>query len=306
MKVGIIGIGKMGSGIARRLIRAGHSIVVYDVDPNASQLVVQEGAVKARDTSHLAELLSPPRLIWLMLPAGSPVESNIEDLIRTCQPGDIFIDGSNSYYKDSRRRSLMLEANGYSLLDVGVSGGIWGNEHGFCLMVGGNARTFQNVESVFRDLAPESGLGYAYIGRSGSGHFVKMIHNAIEYGMMQSYAEGIELLDAKQDEFDINIGQIARLWTSGSVIRSWLLELIATLLIKDPSLVSLEPLVDDSGLGRWAVSESVDLGIPAPSITSALHARFYSQQSNAFSARLLSALRQRFGGHPAQQKSVKP
>ncbi|MQG73507.1 MAG: decarboxylating 6-phosphogluconate dehydrogenase [SAR202 cluster bacterium] len=301
MNVGIIGAGKMGSGITRRLIRSGHRVVIYDIDPNASELLVQQGALKALDAQNLAELLPPPRLIWLMLPAGNSTESTLQTLIPLCRKGDIFIDGSNSHYEDSLRRSLMLKPNGYAFLDVGVSGGTWGDEFGFCLMIGGDKHIFRKVEPVFRDLAPKAEPGYAYVGNSGSGHFVKMIHNAIEYGLMQSYAEGIDLLDAKRDEFDIDIGQIARLWTSGSVIRSWLLELIASLLVKDSKLASFKPLVADSGLGRWAVLEAVNMGIPAPSITSALDARFSSQRSNPLSARLLSALRQEFGGHPAER-----
>ncbi|MFC1913595.1 phosphogluconate dehydrogenase (NAD(+)-dependent, decarboxylating), partial [Chloroflexota bacterium] len=244
--------------------------------------------------------LSSPRAVWLMVPSGEPTESTIQALAAAISSGDIVIDGGNSNYKDSMRRASALAKKGIKFLDVGTSGGIWGLKEGYCLMIGGDRAAFHIMEPVFQRLAPSPEQGYGYVGPSGSGHFVKMVHNGIEYGMMQSYAEGFELMQAK-GELELDLHQIAEIWRYGSVVRSWLLDLAAAALAEDPTLAGIQAHVEDSGEGRWTVQESIDLGVPIPVITQSLQARFRSRQAQPFSAKMLAALRQQFGGHKVKR-----
>ena len=287
MKMGIVGLGRMGAGIAERLRRDGHEVQGYDRNPAVSDFASVEELVGALPT---------PRVIWLMVPAGDVTEATIDAVVPLMASGDILIDGGNSNYKDSMRRGAALKQKGVHFLDVGTSGGIWGLEEGFSLMIGGDEGAYKSVEPIFQSLAPSATSGFGRVGASGAGHFVKMIHNGIEYGLMQAYAEGFEVLEAKE-EFGLDLAQVAEIWRSGSVVRSWLLDLAALALTDDPHLEKLDSYVDDSGEGRWAVTESIDLGIPTPVITSSLQARFRSRQARPFGGRLLSALRNQFGGH---------
>ncbi len=300
MNLGMIGLGRMGSNMVRRLLGAGHRVVVYDPIKKAVEAVVEEGAVGATSITNLVEKLVRPRIVWLMVPSGEPTESTVDTLAVELSPGDIIIDGGNSNYKDSMRRAVALSEKGLTLLDVGTSGGIWGLKEGYCLMVGGKTEAFHQVEPVFQTLAPSPQQGYGHVGPSGAGHFVKMVHNGIEYGLMQAYAEGFELMQAKQ-EFDLDFPQIAQIWRYGSVVRSWLLDLTAAALQEDPKLEDIQAYVEDSGEGRWAVQESVELAVPMPIITQSLQARFRSRQEQPFGGRLLDALRKQFGGHPVRQ-----
>ena len=296
MELGMIGLGRMGGNMVRRLLDGGHQVVVYDPAKEAVETLVGQGAIGATSISNLAEKLLKPRAVWLMVPSGEPTESTIKSLAAELSPNDIIIDGGNSNYKDSMRRAANLSEKGIIFLDVGTSGGIWGLKEGYCLMVGGVEGAFQRLEPVFKTLAPSPNEGYGHVGPSGAGHFVKMVHNGIEYGLMQAYAEGFELMQAKE-VFNLNLPQIAQIWRSGSVVRSWLLDLAAAALEEDPKLESLEAYVEDSGEGRWTVEESVELAVPTPVITQALQVRFRSRQDQPFGGRLLAALRQQFGGH---------
>ena len=300
MEVGMIGLGRMGSNMARRLLGGGHHVVVYDPLKGAREAVVELGAIGATSIADLVKRLSRPRAVWLMVPSGEPTESTINTLAANLSVGDIIIDGGNSNYKDSRRRAATLIEKGIIFLDVGTSGGIWGLKEGYCLMVGGDIEAFCHLEPIFQTLAPSPHQGYGYVGPSGAGHFVKMVHNGIEYGLMQAYAEGFELMQAKR-EFDLNLPQIAQIWRHGSVVRSWLLDLAAAALQEDPKLESIEAYVEDSGEGRWAVQESIELAVPVPVITQSLQARFRSRQEQPFGAKLLAALRKQFGGHPVRE-----
>jgi 6-phosphogluconate dehydrogenase len=287
MKIGLVGLGRMGAGIAERLRRAGHEVVGYDRDPALSQ---------AGSLGDLVGALAAPRVVWVMVPAGDPTETTLNELASFVSEGDIVIDGGNSYYKDSIRRAEMFAARGARFLDAGTSGGIWGLEVGFCLMLGGPRDAFDTIEPVLRALAPED--GYAHVGPSGAGHFVKMVHNGIEYGMLQAYAEGFDLLQAS--EFGVDLHQIAALWNHGSVVRSWLLELGERAFAKDPKLESLKGYVDDSGEGRWTVLEAVERGVAADVLAHALFRRFTSREDDSFSMRVIAALRNEFGGHPVK------
>ncbi len=300
MELGLIGLGKMGGNMARRVMRAGHQAVVFDRESSAMQTLSAEGAVPVERPEQLVDRLKTPRSVWVMLPAGSPTDSMVDALSFSLSHGDTIIDGSNSYYKDSMRRASAAAERGISVLDVGVSGGVWGLESGYCLMIGGNRNAYERLEPVFQSLAPSHDNGYVYVGKSGAGHYVKMIHNAIEYGMMEAYAEGFELLQHKA-EFDLNLTEISRAWQYGSVVRSWLLELATRALEDDPGLSRIESYVPDSGEGRWAVAESVEQGVPAPVITLALQQRFRSRQEAPFGGRMLAALREQFGGHTARR-----
>jgi 6-phosphogluconate dehydrogenase len=288
MKIGLVGLGRMGAGMGERLRRKGHEVVGYDRNPEVSEV---------RSLEELAGALSPPRVVWVMVPAGEPTESTLKQLADLVSSGDILIDGGNSYYKDSMRRAKELGARDIRFLDMGTSGGIWGLEVGFCLMVGGPRDAFEAVEPILRALAPEN--GYAHVGPSGAGHFAKMVHNGIEYGLLQAYAEGFDLLHAS--EFDLDLRQIAVLWNQGSVVRSWLLELAERAFAKSPKLESLRGYVDDSGEGRWTVLEAVERGIPAGVIAQSLFSRFASREENSFAMRVIAALRNEFGGHPVKQ-----
>ncbi len=300
MELGMIGLGRMGGNMVRRLLDGGHQMVVYDPVKESIKTLVREGAIGANSISNLVERLSKPLAVWLMVPSGEPTDSTIKSLAAELSEDDIIIDGGNSNYKDSMRRAVNLSEQGIIFLDAGTSGGIWGLKEGYSLMVGGEKSAFQRLETVFKTLAPSPNEGYGHVGPSGAGHFVKMVHNGIEYGLMQAYAEGFELMQAKE-VFNLNLPQIAQIWRSGSVVRSWLLDLAAAALEEDPKLESLEAYVEDSGEGRWTVEESIELAVPTPVITQALQARFRSRQDQPFSGRLLAALRNQFGGHQVRR-----
>ena len=300
MDIGMIGLGRMGGDMARRLMRGGHRVVVYDSQPQAVQALVDEGADGASSIEELAGQLPSPRVAWVMVPSGEPTESTIDALADALSPEDVIIDGGNSNYKDSVRRAASLAERGLFFMDAGTSGGIWGLEEGYSIMVGGDPEVFRRLEPVFQTLAPGSDRGYGRVGPAGSGHFVKMVHNGIEYGLMQAYAEGFELMRAKE-EFGLDLAQIAGIWRHGSVVRSWLLDLTAAALDEDPALETIQAYVEDSGEGRWTVQESVDLNVPTPVISLALQARFRSRQEQPFGARLLAAMRNQFGGHAVRR-----
>jgi len=299
MKIGFVGLGKMGGRMVERLIRGGHEIVAFDPIRKAVKEAENKGAVPAGSLEELVDKLDPPRAIWIMVPSGKPTEETITTLSSLLEEGDILIDGGNSFYKHSMERAQALQAKGISLLDAGTSGGIWGLEIGYCLMIGGEDAAFEKVEPVFKTLAPDD--GYAHVGPSGAGHFVKMVHNGIEYALLQGYAEGFEILNAKK-EFKLDFEKIAHLWNQGSVIRSWLLELAEDAFKKDPHLRSIRGYVEDSGEGRWAVAEAIDNDVPAPVITLSLLERFRSRQADSFSAKVIAALRNEFGGHGVKKK----
>ena len=296
MEMGMVGLGRMGGNMALRLMRGGHRVVVFDPIKEARDAIAGEGAVAVGSIDEMVRALVEPRAIWLMVPSGDPTERTIEALAAQLFAGDTIVDGGNSNYRDSMRRAAAVKEKGILFLDAGTSGGIWGLKEGYCLMVGGDAEAFRRLEPVFQTLAPSPDAGYARVGPSGAGHFVKMVHNGIEYGLMEAYAEGFELMEAKH-EFDLELSQIAEIWRHGSVVRSWLLDLAAAALKELPKLEGIQAYVEDSGEGRWTVQESVDLGIPLPVITLALQARFRSRQPQPFGCRLLAALRNQFGGH---------
>jgi 6-phosphogluconate dehydrogenase len=282
----------MGAGLAERLRRDGHEVVGYDQNPAISQVGSIEELVRG---------LPSPHVVWVMVPAGGATQATVEELASVMTVGDIVIDGGNSYYKDSMRLAAQLKQKGINFVDVGTSGGIWGLAEGFSLMAGGERAAYNQIEPLLKSLAPSADAGYGYMGPSGAGHFVKMVHNGIEYGLMEAYAEGFELLAAKKD-FALDLHQVAEVWRSGSVVRSWLLDLGARALEEDPGLEKLESYVDDSGEGRWTVQESVELAVPAPVISAALQARFRSRQERPFGGRLLAALRNQFGGHAVKER----
>jgi len=296
MEIGMIGLGRMGGNMAQRLIDGGHQVVAYDPVREALDATVEKGATGALSYPDLASKLTKPRAIWLMVPSGEPTEITISTLAAELSPEDIIIDGGNSNYKDSMRRASLLAEKGVIFLDVGTSGGVWGLKEGYCLMVGGDTQAFRHLEPIFQTLAPSPQNGYGHVGPSGAGHFVKMVHNGIEYALMQAYAEGFELMQAK-GEFKLDLHQISEIWRYGSVVRSWLLDLAAAALAKDPKLESIQAFVEDSGEGRWTLQESIELGIPTPVIAQSLQARFRSRQEQPFGTKLLAALRQQFGGH---------
>ncbi|TMD49201.1 MAG: decarboxylating 6-phosphogluconate dehydrogenase [Chloroflexi bacterium] len=296
MQLGLIGLGRMGSGMTRRLLQGGHQVIVYDRIPEAGAALAGNGATASGSLEDLGQKLKAPRAVWLMIPAGPPVDDAIQRLSGTLSPGDIIIDGGNSNYKDSIRRAETLRSQQIEFLDVGVSGGIWGLKVGFNLMAGGNQASFKQVEPIFQTLAPPD--GYAYVGPSGAGHYAKMVHNGIEYSMLQGYAEGFEILKAAPFGFDLL--QLARLWNHGSVIRSWLLELAQDAFTRDPDLSHIRGYVDDSGEGRWTLQEAIDHAVPAPALAMSLFMRFRSRQDDSFSDKVIAALRNEFGGHPVK------
>jgi 6-phosphogluconate dehydrogenase len=289
----------MGANMARRLTAGGHRVVTYDVNPEAVAASTQHGAEGAASLEELVRLLPSPRAVWMMLPIGQPTEDTIASVTPLLSPGDILIDGGNANYKDSMRRALEMSELGIEFIDVGISGGIWGLVHGFCLMVGGPGAAVRRMEPAFRTLTPSEDVGYCHFGPSGAGHYVKMVHNGVEYALMQSYAEGFELLEAKE-EFSLDLAQVISIWRHGSVVRSWLLDLAERALKEDPGLDTVQSYVEDSGEGRWTVNESIDLGVPAPVIALSLQARFRSRQVRPFGGRMLAALRNQFGGHRAR------
>jgi 6-phosphogluconate dehydrogenase len=297
MELGMIGLGRMGANMTERLVRGGHKIITYDRSAEAIQRVVDIGALGAHSLADFVQQLSLPRAIWLMVPSGDPVDQTIEQLLPSLHEGDIIIDGGNSNYKDSIRRAEKLKAHKLHFVDAGTSGGIWGLQNGYCMMVGGEKAVVSRLEPIFVTLAPKD--GYLHAGPSGAGHFVKMIHNGIEYGMMQAYGEGFELL--KTSQFDLDLAKISHLWNQGSVVRSWLLELCESAFEKDPKLEAIKGYVDDSGEGRWTVIEAIDKGVAATALAHALFARFSSRQPDAFANKVIAALRNEFGGHAVKK-----
>ncbi len=303
MQVGMIGLGRMGMNMTRRLLRGGHDVIAYNRTPDKVKDIVKEGAKGAYSLEQLTGMLTPPRILWLMVPAGKPVDDMIDSLKGLVTRGDIIVDGGNSFYKDDLRREQDLKPLGIRYADVGVSGGIWGLKVGYCLMMGGDRKVYKKLEPLFKTLAPKK--GYLYCGPSGSGHFVKMVHNGIEYGMMAAYSEGFALLDASPYAEDLELAKVADLWNQGSVVRSWLLELTSSALKKDKNLSSLEPYVEDSGEGRWTVQQGIEAGVPVPVIAQSLFQRFRSRQSNSFADRLIAALRNEFGGHAVKKRTLR-
>ena len=320
MRIAVIGLGRMGANISRRLMRGGHEVVGFDRDPANVQQLVGDGAISAASLEEAASRLDAPRIFWLMLPAGAPTEDTVATLRTIGQPGDVVIDGGNTFFKDDVRRFRQCGEHGLHYVDVGTSGGVWGLERGYCLMIGGEKQVVEMLDPIFNTLAPGYGTlartpgrdgaddraerGYIHAGPAGAGHFVKMIHNGIEYGLMQAYAEGFDILKGRanrrlpEDErFDINVADVAEVWRRGSVVASWLLDLTAIALAKSGTLEEFSGKVDDSGEGRWTVQAAVDEAVAAPVITAALFSRFRSRIENSFGEKLLSAMRKEFGGH---------
>ena len=297
MQIGFVGLGRMGGNMVTRLLRGGHSIVAYDPAEAARAAAEKGGARGVTSLRDLVTALTPPRAVWVMVPAGAPTESTITDLAGMLSSGDIVIDGGNSKWTDDQRRGEGLRPRGIKYVDAGTSGGIWGLENGYCMMVGGDKDVVAHLTPIFTTLAPPD--GFLHTGGVGSGHYVKMIHNGIEYAMMQGYAEGFELMSAS--EFGLDLPKIAALWNQGSVVRSWLLELTADALAANPGLEGLKPYVEDSGEGRWTVLDAVEKAVPAPTITASLFARFRSRRDSSFADRLLAALRNAFGGHAVRR-----
>jgi 6-phosphogluconate dehydrogenase len=320
MQIGVMGLGRMGANIARRLIRHGHACVVFDRDPEPGRMLAREGAQAASGVGELVKALAAPRAVWIMLPAGATTEAAIEELAHLLEQGDTLIDGGNTFWKDDIRRAARLAALGLNYLDVGTSGGVWGLERGYCLMIGGEKQVVDGLDAIFAALAPGRGTialtpgrqgrdpraerGYLHAGPSGAGHFVKMIHNGIEYGMMQAIAEGFDILKnaasprlPQEQRLELDLADVAEVWRRGSVITSWLLDLTAAALSEDPALAGYAGHVEDSGEGRWTVQAAVDEAVPAEVLTAALYARFRSRQAHTFAEKVLSALRRGFGGH---------
>jgi len=295
MQLAMIGLGRMGGNMTERLLRKGHSMVAYDRTPDVVAKYQKIGATGVNDLPAVISALSAPRVIWIMVPAGDPVDQTIAALVPNLSRGDVIIDGGNSNFHDSIRRGQELASSGIEFIDAGTSGGIWGLENGYCLMVGGSDAAVSHCEPIFRALAPDD--GYAHVGPTGAGHYVKMVHNGIEYGMLQAYAEGYEILHASKTFPSLDLEQIANVWQHGSVVRSWLNELAAAAFARDASLSAIKGWVADSGEGRWTVQEAIDLDVPAPVITLSLQARFRSRQTDSFGAKVIAALRNEFGGH---------
>jgi len=319
MQIGMIGLGRMGGNMVRRLMKGGHTCVVYDPRADVVTAFGKEGATPARSLEELASKLQKPRAVWVMVPAGEPTESTVQSLAKLLESGDTIIDGGNSFFKDDVRRSKEVGKRGIRYVDAGTSGGVWGVERGYCLMVGGSKEAVSHVEPVLRTLAPGKGdipatpgrdgkstaeLGYLHCGPSGAGHFVKMVHNGIEYGLMQAYAEGFDIFKNATSQqlpedyrYDLNLADIAELWRRGSVVSSWLLDLTSISLAQDPKLEAYEGYVEDSGEGRWTIQAAVDEAVPAEVLSAALYTRFRSRQQHTFAEKLLSAMRKQFGGH---------
>ena len=320
MRLGMVGLGRMGANMTRRLMRGGHELVVTDLSPANVQQLAGEGAVSSSSLDDFVGKLAKPRIAWLMVPAGAPTEQTVQALSERMQPGDILIDGGNSYFKDDVRRSQQLQPRGIHYLDVGTSGGVWGLDRGYCMMIGGPREVVQQLDPIFKTLAPGHGDiprtpgreklpgtaedGYIYCGPSGAGHFVKMVHNGIEYGLMQAYAEGFDIFrNATSKElpenlrYDLNLADIAEVWRRGSVVSSWLLDLTAMALAENPTLSEYTGFVQDSGEGRWTIQAAIDEAVPADVLSAALYTRFRSRQEHTFAEKILSAMRQKFGGH---------
>ncbi len=320
MQLGMIGLGRMGANMTRRLMRGGHQMVVSDLSPDTVKQLASEGAVAASSLNDLVNKLTSPRAAWIMVPAGDPTDKTVLALLDGMQAGDTIIDGGNSYFKDDVRRSKICAARGVHYIDVGTSGGVWGLERGYCMMIGGPKEAVQRLDPIFKTLAPGRGdiprtpgrekisgtaeEGYIHCGPSGSGHFVKMVHNGIEYGMMQAYAEGFDIFknatskDLPEDiRYDLNLADIAEVWRRGSVVASWLLDLTAMALVENPTLSEYSGFVQDSGEGRWTIQAAIDEAVPAEVLSAALYTRFRSRQEHTFAEKILSAMRQKFGGH---------
>lgn len=320
MRLGMVGLGKMGANMACRLIRGGHEVVVTDLSPDAVKGMASEGAVSSSSLDDFVSKLASPRIAWLMVPAGGPTESTAQALASKMKAGDILIDGGNSYFKDDIRRSKMFAEKGIHYVDVGTSGGVWGLERGYCMMIGGPKETVQKLDPIFKTLAPGRGdiprtpgreklpgtaeEGYIYCGPSGSGHFVKMVHNGIEYGIMQAYAEGFDIFRnagkselPKDEQYDLNLPDIAEVWRRGSVVSSWLLDLTAIALAENPTLSEYSGFVQDSGEGRWTIEAAIAEAVPVDVLSAALFVRFRSREEHTFAEKMLSAMRQKFGGH---------
>jgi 6-phosphogluconate dehydrogenase len=295
MHIAMIGLGRMGMNMAKRLLQGGHSVIAYNRTPNKTDQLVKEGAIGAYSLSEVVEKLSPPRVTWVMLPAGPTVDAHIVQLKEILSPGDIVIEGGNTYYKDDIRRADLLAEKEIKFIDAGVSGGIWGLKVGYCLMIGGEKETYQYLEPIFKTLAPEE--GYLHCGGVGAGHFVKMVHNGIEYGMMQAYGEGFDILEASPYSESLDYAAVSHLWNQGSVVRSWLLELMESAFTKDATLSDIRGYVEDSGEGRWTVQQAIETGVSAPVIALSLMRRFRSQVEDSFSDKVVAALRREFGGH---------
>jgi len=304
MKLGMIGMGRMGSNMARRLARGGHLVLVYNRSPEKAYALADEepNAVAVKSLEEMTAQLTPPRTVWIMLPAGDATEQMIGVLLNMLAPGDVLIEGANSNYRDTMRRATKVTAQGLHFVDAGTSGGIWGLSEGYSMMVGGEKEIVERLRPIFETLAPAPDKGWGYVGPSGAGHFVKMVHNGIEYGLMQAYAEGFEILKAKKD-FELDMYQIAEIWRNGSVVRSWLLDLIAAALSEEQDLSSVKGWVADSGEGRWTVAEAIDQDVPAPVITLALLMRFVSRQDDSYAAKLLAVMREQFGGHSVKRET---
>ena len=304
MQVGMIGLGRMGANMTTRLMRGGdggekHAVVVYDRSADAVKTSVAEGASGASNLTDLVTKLTPPRAVWIMVPSGAPTESTIDELLGLLSPGDVIVDGGNSNFRDSQARNKKCAAKSIAFVDAGTSGGVWGLANGYCLMVGGEVAAVKRVEPVFLTLAPKD--GYAHVGPSGAGHFSKMVHNGIEYGMLAAYGEGFEILE--KSEFGYDLHQLSKLWLQGSVVRSWLLELAERAFRDDPALSTIRGYVEDSGEGRWTVQAAIDENVPAPVITMSLLSRFVSRQDESFSAKVIAALRNQFGGHAVKTEA---
>jgi len=302
MELGMIGLGKMGAKMTQRLLEDGHRVVVYDRSPGPVQDAAAAGATPSESIDDLAGKLPTPRAVWVMVPAGDPTESVVQTLADVLSPGDTVIDGGNSNYKDSMRRATMLKEQGLHFVDVGTSGGIWGLTEGYSMMVGGDKTVVERLRPIFETLAPAPGRGWGHLGPNGAGHFVKMVHNGVEYALMQAYAEGFEILKAKED-FDLDLHQIAETWRYGSVVRSWLLDVTAAALAEDQDLTDIKGWVADSGEGRWTVSEAIAQDVPSPVITLSLLMRLVSRQEESYAAKLLAAMRSQFGGHAIMKES---
>jgi len=304
MRIGMVGLGKMGGNMTRRLLRGGQEVAAFDRNPPKVRDAAAEGAIGANSLEALVQSLDAPRAVWLMVPAGAPTDDTIERCAGLLEPGDAIVDGGNSRWTDTKARAARLAERGMSLVDAGTSGGVWGLDEGYSLMVGGDREAVARLEPVFTTLAPPD--GYLHVGPPGSGHFVKMVHNGVEYALMQAYAEGFELMAAS--EYDVDLHAVAEVWRHGSVVRSWLLDLAARALAEDPGLEKITGWVDDSGEGRWTVEAAIDSAVPTPTIAAALFTRFASRQPDAFGNRLLAALRNQFGGHatrPANRDDVR-
>ncbi len=301
MEIGMVGLGRMGGNMTQRLVNGGHTVVAYDRTAETVQQAASHGALASTSLEDVVSKLTAPRAIWVMVPSGDPTESTLNTLADHLAPGDILIDGGNSNYKDSVRRGAALATRGIHFVDVGTSGGVWGLQEGYSMMIGGEPSAVEHLTPIFQTLAPASNRGWGHVGPVGSGHFTKMIHNGIEYAMMQAYAEGFEILRAKE-EFALDLHQIAEIWRHGSVVRSWLLDLTANALSENPDLDGIKGWVADSGEGRWTVFEAIDQDVPAPTITLSLMMRFISRQEDSFGAKLLAAMRNQFGGHAVKKE----